>query len=423
MVDYYEVLGVSKDADEATIRSAYKKLAHKYHPDKNKDPGAEEKFKEIAQAYAILGDKEKKSRYDQFGSVDGDANINPEDIFNQFFGGMGENMGSFAGFGNIPGFSGFGNFGQFFQQEENEVPPIELKLELSLEEIFMGCVKEIKYERYTLCNKCLNKSQKCRKCNGNGSMMMIINGQRKQINCGVCKGKGLEGNAIECKKCMNIGFVKENHQEKVTIPRGANKLNPIKIKNIGNAVPEEEVKNNITRSEVIIMVIEKPHKIFNRGSVIRDIKQVNYNNLVSEINISLEESLVGFTRLIEHLDGKCFKVAYAETCSNGEILVIKGQGMYKFNSDNRGDLIIKIKVNKRNLTNIEKAQIWNVLSKEEYNPVNKTSSNVTPYNDYQQEEINEHRKESMKDSYRRRRQQPEFNPAGMNPNVQQCTHQ
>ena len=426
MADYYEILGVAKDANDKTIRDAYKKLAVKYHPDRNKEPGAEEKFKEIAQAYAVLSDKDKKERYDKYGTADdSEIPVNAQDFFNQFFGnmqgmppgmaGMHGMPGGFASFTSMPGMPGmsgmppgFPDLSQFFGQESNDVPPVELPLELSLEEIFTGCKKDIKYQRYNLCSKCENKSSKCKKCNGNGSMRISVNNQLKEMKCKKCNGRGLEGDAKECNKCSNVGFVKETHQETIDIPRGVNKSTPVIIPNKGNLIPEEEVTNS-SRSDLVVIVIEKPHKLFHRGSVIRDIKQVNYNNLVLDFNISLEESLTGFNRMIEHLDGKTVKITYSETCSNGDIIVLKKQGMYKYNSNSdaeRGDLLIKIKVTTRNLTAEEKEKIWKVLSKDDYKPVNKTSSNITKYSEYQKEEIDEHKKESMKENYRRRRQGP-----------------
>ena len=174
-------------------------------------------------------------------------------------------------------------------------------------------------------------------------MHITVGNQLKEMKCRKCDGKGLEGDAKPCNKCSNIGFIKEVHQETIDIPRGVNKTTPLVIPNKGNLIPEEEVTNN-SRSDLVIICVEKQHKVFNRGSVIRDIKQVNYNNLVLEFNISLEESLTGFNRMIEHLDGKPVKITYSETCSNGDVIVLKKQGMYKFNTNDRGDLLIKIKV-------------------------------------------------------------------------------
>ena len=160
------------------------------------------------------------------------------------FTGMPPGFAAMAG-GGIPGMPpGFPDLSQFFNQETNDVPPVELPLELSLEEIFTGCKKDIRYQRYNLCSKCENKSSRCKKCNGNGSMRISVNNQLKEIKCKKCNGRGLEGDAKECNKCSNIGFIKEIHQETIDIPRGVNKTTPIIIPNKGNLIPEEEVTNN-----------------------------------------------------------------------------------------------------------------------------------------------------------------------------------
>jgi len=401
MSNYYDILGVAKDANEPTIKSAYKKLAFKYHPDRNKEPGADEKFKQISQAYSVLSNPEKKKNYDQFGEegVNGPS-IDPSEIFKHIFGDQ---------------FPSGTNFSSFFEQD-NSVPPIENILELPLEDIFTGCKRELVFERYSLCTTCNNKN-KCTECNGNGTMQLSRGPFIQQIACKKCKGSGIETGKERCKVCNNIGFVKEKHKLQVDIPRGISKSKPLIIKNVGNLIPEEEVKNNITRSELVIMVKNKPHKLFSRGSVIREVQKINENNLVCEIQVSLEESICGFSKIIEHLDGKCVKISMAETVNNGETIVVKGQGMYKYDSNERGDLLIKVKIANKELTSVQKESLWKILSDKDYKPVNKTSSNITNYDNYIKEEVEEHNRESMKEQYKNRR----------NPRVQseqvQCAQQ
>jgi len=388
--NYYEILGLTKEANEDAIRKAYKKLAYEYHPDRNKTEGAEEKFKEISQAYKVLSNPEQKSIYDKLGEeglegVDGfSTNFNPTDFFQQFFG---------------------GNFGQMFKEEDN-VPPVEFVLELTLEEIFCGCSKNITVDRFSTCTTCNNSIKKCNKCMGNGILRLVVNNRLQQISCTSCGGSGRENGKDACKKCNSIGFIKEKHTLNINVPVGVHKTKPIIIKNEGNQIPKEEIKKpEIYRSDIMVMVVEKEHPIFNRGSVIKEIQQLNPNNLVTDISITLEESLCGFNKSIKYLDGKNIKIVTGNMVKNNDILVMKGFGMTKYNSNDRGDLLIKIKVEPRELNKTQKEQIWKVLSNKEYNYINKNTSNIVLFDDYKQEQVEEFTKESIKDKYRRRKHQ------------------
>ena len=193
--NYYEILEVSKDATSDEIRKAYKRLACEYHPDRNKSPDAEEKFKEISKAYKVLSEPESKSKYDQFGEegLEGfESNFNPSSFFQQFFSG---NMG---------------NMGNFFQ-ENNDVPPVETVIEATLEEIFTGCTKNITIERFNTCTTCNNSIKKCQKCMGNGIMRFVVNNRLQQVSCKSCNGTGRQDGKDACKKCNSIGFIKEKH--------------------------------------------------------------------------------------------------------------------------------------------------------------------------------------------------------------------
>ena len=212
--NYYEILEVSKDATSDEIRKAYKRLACEYHPDRNKSPDAEEKFKEISKAYKVLSEPESKSKYDQFGEegLEGfESNFNPSSFFQQFFSG---NMG---------------NMGNFFQ-ENNDVPPVETVIEATLEEIFTGCTKNITIERFNTCTTCNNSIKKCQKCMGNGIMRFVVNNRLQQVSCKSCNGTGRQDGKDACKKCNSIGFIKEKHSLNINIPAGVDKTKPIIIK-------------------------------------------------------------------------------------------------------------------------------------------------------------------------------------------------
>ena len=386
--NYYEVLELSKDATSDEIRKAYKRLACEYHPDRNKSPDAEEKFKEISKAYKVLSEPESKSKYDQFGEegLEGfESNFNPSSFFQQFFSG---NMG---------------NMGNFFQ-ENNDVPPVETVIEATLEEIFTGCTKNITIERFNTCTTCNNSIKKCQKCMGNGIMRFVVNNRLQQVSCKSCNGTGRQDGKDACKKCNSIGFIKEKHSLNINIPAGVDKTKPIIINNEGNQIPTEEIKNpKMTRSEVVVIITEKQHPVFNRGSVIPEIQQLNTNNLVIDMTITLEESLCGFTKSIKYLDNTNIKITMANMVRNNDIIVMKGYGMTKYNSNERGDLLIKIKVGQVELTKTQKEQIWKILSDKEYNYINKSSNNLIPFEDYKQEQVDEFTYESIKDRYRRRK--------------------
>ena len=222
--DYYDVLGVSKNADSAEIKSAYRKLAIKYHPDKNPDnKEAEEKFKEAAEAYEVLSNPEKKQRYDQFGHAGGQGgfggggSMNMEDIFSQFgdiFGGGGSPFDSFFGGGGRQG-------GRRVSKRSN----LRSKLKLTREEIAKGAEKKIKVNKQVICSSCDGSGAKdkssfhtCRNCNGSGTVRRVTNtilGQMQTTStCNACGGEGVEITA-KCTACRGDGLVRG--EETITI--------------------------------------------------------------------------------------------------------------------------------------------------------------------------------------------------------------
>lgn len=243
--DLYEILGVPRDASQDDIKKAYRTLVKKYHPDTNKEPGAEEKFKEVRDAYEILGDPEKRQKYDRFGSTDdrnfggfggssfGGFDIN--DIFSQMFGGN----GGFGGFEDI-----FGSRGPRQQRSENI--NIELSLNLTFMQAILGCDVPINFDRKVVCDSCHGSGAEpgtnpeiCITCQGHGVVVQEIQTpfgiSQAQTICPKCNGNG-KIITKPCKKCNGKGYEKVKVSLTITIPAGASEERPLTISNRGNEI-------------------------------------------------------------------------------------------------------------------------------------------------------------------------------------------
>jgi len=390
--DFYTVLELEKNASVEQIKESYKRLVKKWHPDKNPNnvEEATKKFREVSEAFGILSDPEKKKAYDNFGfaGIDG---VNNEE------GGMR---------GNPFGFDPFTMFKNFFQKE-NDIPEVRVQVNVTLEELYNGVKKKIKYDRYTLCKECKSKGRlgdnvNCKKCDGRGMTIQRTPIGIIQNTCRDCGGKGVDLKAPKCKPCNGMGCVKENYTLTINIPKGSSEKHPIIIKNEGNEIPKEEQEDENTRSPVVVIISEQQHNKYNRGIAIKEIGKINENNLMIEVKLNLEESLCGFEKKFTHLDGTYFIFSINETVRHGDIFVLKGKGMPYYNEDKKGDLIIKISVEKTELSTELKHKIWKLLSDVPYTEVKKKTSNLINYEDYKTEMINEDKKENMKNRYRRR---------------------
>ena len=366
--DYYEVLGVGKDASADEIKKAYRKLAVKYHPDKNPgDKEAEEKFKEAAEAYSILSDPDKKARYDQFGHAGvegagpdfsgGFGNLN--DILNEIF-------GSAFGGGFGGGFGGFGGFGggQRQQQRVYRGRDIRVRVKLTLEEIAKGVEKEITIEKSVPCTDCNGKGARnssdiktCPACNGTGQVQRVVNSFLGQtISYSTCQQCGGEGKIISnpCKSCGGTGLVRKRETIKVRIPAGVEAGMQLTLQGQGHAA-----KNNGINGDLLVVIEEVEHKNLKREG----------NNLFYTKIISLPEAILGGEVEIPGIDGT-YKIKVDPGTQSGTVVKLKGRGLPTVNSyGGTGDLYVKIAVwIPRKLDKDDKAVIESLRGKEAFKP-------------------------------------------------------
>ena len=319
--DYYDVLGVGKSADNKEIKKAYRKIAIKFHPDKN--PGnkeAEEKFKEAAEAYEVLSNNEKRQRYDQFGhaGMRGGAGgfgggMNMEDIFSQFGDIFG---GGFGGFGG-------GRGGRGVVKGTN----LRIRLSLTLKEILEGVDKKIKVNRLVQAKGVTYDT--CRTCNGQGQVTRISNtilGQMQtSTTCGVCNGAGKSIKDRPSGSDSN-GMVKEQETVKITIPPGVEDDMQLKVSGKGNAAPFEGINGDL-----LVLISVEEHE-----SLIRDGKNLHYDHY-----ISFADAALGTTSQIPTVNGKV-KIKIEKGIQSGKILRLKSQGLPSVNSYGTGDLLVHI---------------------------------------------------------------------------------
>jgi molecular chaperone DnaJ len=367
--DYYEVLGVDKGASAEDIKKAYRKMAIKYHPDKNPgDKEAEEKFKEAAEAYSVLSDADKKARYDQFGHAGvegagpdfsgGFGNLN--DILNDLFGGaFGGGFGGFGGFGG-----GFGGQRGQRQQRVYRGRDIRVRVKLTLEEIANGVEKEISIEKNVPCTECGGKGAKnnsdiktCPACQGTGQVQRVVNSFLGQtVTYSTCQQCGGEGKIISnpCRSCNGTGLVRKRETIKVKIPAGVEAGMQLTLQGEGHAA-----KNNGINGDLLVVIEEQEHANLKREG----------NNLYYTKVISVVDAMLGAEVNIPCLDGE-YKIKVDPGTQSGEVVRLRGRGLPSVNGyGGTGDLYVKIAVwIPKKLNKEEKEIIESLREKEAFKP-------------------------------------------------------
>lgn len=334
--DYYEVLGVSKSATKEEIKKAYRKQALKYHPDKNPgDKQAEEHFKEAAEAYEVLSNDDKRSRYDRFGHAGmsggsggfGGGGMTVEDIF--------------ASFGDIFGdaFGGFGGFSSGRRSRRvNKGTNLRVKVKLNLNDIASGTEKKIKVNRYVTCTSCggsgaadSNSITTCQTCRGSGQVTRVTNTLLGQMQTSsICPSCGGEGKTItrKCPKCYGEGIVQKEDIIKINIPAGVGRGMQMTLSGKGNAARRGGVNGDL-----LVVIDEEEHPELLREG----------NDLIYNLFISIPDAILGTHVEIPTVENNV-KIRIEPGTQPGKILRLRGKGLPEVNGYGHGDLLVNVNV-------------------------------------------------------------------------------
>lgn len=339
--DYYEVLGVSKDASESDIKKAYRKLAVQYHPDKNPgDKEAEEKFKEAAEAYEILSNADKKAKYDRYGHAafdgsggfsGGRGGMSMDDIFEQF--------GDIFGDGGSPFDAFFGrSSGGGTRSKGQRGSNLRIKVALTLEEIANGVTKKIKVKKQVTCDACSGSGAKdsgsvktCNTCRGSGYIRQIKNtflGQMQTtVACPTCNGTGQMVTA-NCQKCKGDGRVYGEESMEIEIPAGVQEGMQLSMRGKGNA----GLKGG-PNGDLLINIEEIPHEELERDGM----------NLVHELYLNFADAALGTSVEVPTIEGRV-KIKIPAGTQSGKLFRLKGKGLPAVQSYGKGDQLIHVNV-------------------------------------------------------------------------------
>ncbi len=362
--DYYEVLGVSKNATKDELKKAYRKLAIKYHPDKNPgDKEAEEKFKEAAEAYDVLSDDAKRQRYDRYGhaGVGGASGSGFSDV-NDIFSHFGDIFGDFFGGGSFGGFGGGGR-SRMVRKGAN----LRVKVKLNLLEIVTGVEKKIKIKKKVACTACngtgaasSNDVQTCPDCKGNGSVYRTTNTMfgmmQQEVQCSRCGG---DGKLIthKCPTCSGEGIVDAEETVTVKIPAGVAEGMQLTMRGQGSAP-----RHGGVNGDLYVLITEEEQDDFERDG----------NDLIYDLDVSFPDAVLGSTVEIPTVEGKV-KIKIDEGTQPGKIFRLRGKGVPDVNGYGRGDLLVHVNVFvPKNLSKDDKKLVEKMQESESFKPKTKT---------------------------------------------------
>ncbi|MBI1937386.1 MAG: molecular chaperone DnaJ [Ignavibacteriales bacterium] len=355
--DYYEILGVGKSASQDELKKAYRKLAMQFHPDRN--PGnkeAEENFKEAAEAYEVLSNEDKRSKYDRYGhsglkgGQDFHSYQNVNDIFSHFSDIFG---GAFGGSSIFDEFFG-GGTSQRTRQRPTGIPGSDLKvtLRLTLEEIATGTTKKVKIKKYNVCETCGGSGAKssagfktCSLCNGTGEIRQVSKSIFGQfVNIAACSNCSGTGKVISdpCIKCSGDGRVYNETTIKINVPAGVYDNSYMTLRGEGNSG-----KNGGTAGDIIVVFEELSHEYFTRDG----------DNIIYELYISFPEAVLGTEIEVPTLNGKA-KLKIEPGTQPGKFLKMREKGIQHLNSHGAGDQLVKINIHvPKNVSSKEKEML------------------------------------------------------------------
>ncbi len=371
--DYYEVLGVDKNASEDDIKKAYRRIAIKYHPDRNPgDKEAEEKFKEAAEAYDVLHDPQKRQQYDQFG-FNGPGGMGG---FGGFGGGFSmDDIFSMFGdvFGGRGGFGGFGGFGGGHQAPQHRGSDLRLKVRMSLQEVATGVTKKFKVRKDITCNHCHGtgsedgQTDSCPTCHGSGvvtrTTQSLFGMMQTQSVCPTCQG---EGRIIKnkCHECGGSGVVKGEEVVEIKIPAGVADGMVVNVPGKGNAAVHNGVNGNIQ-----VFIEEEPNDTF-----IRDGNNVLYNLL-----LDFPTAALGGDVEIPTIEGKKVKIGIEPGTQPGKTLRLRGKGLPSVQGygNTTGDLVVNVSVYvPKTLTHEERKMMEQLRESDNFKGDNSTKKSI-----------------------------------------------